>query len=121
MGRGNMMMMNIDETLELHNIFFQRVGSVEAAATLALVHTLRQTRSEPAAPEFLTAAEAAEVLGVSADTIYDLCASGRLRHARIGGKGRGVIRIRRGDLAKIESESTQDVDPGLALFKKHCS
>lgn len=116
---------DISETVQLHHEFMQHVGgSHEAAATLALVHTLREMRGEQAKPApagVLTVAEAADVLGVSADTIYDLCASGRLRHARIGGKGRGVIRIRRADLAKIESESTREEDNGLALFRKHCS
>ena len=110
------------ETLKLFERFKCAAGGDAAAgAMILLAHSQMNQREQAKPAAVLTVAEAAEALGVSADTVYDLCASGRLRHARIGGKGRGVIRIRRADLAKIESESTREEDNGLALFKKHCS
>lgn len=112
------------ETLKLFERFKTAAGGDAAAgAMILLAHSQLSQREQakPAPADVLTVAEAADALGVSADTIYDLCGSGRLRHARIGGKGRGVIRIRRADLAKIESESTREEDNGLALFRKHCS
>ena len=41
---------------------------------------------------WLTVRQAAEYLGLSPDTIYDACARGHLRHARVG--GRRSIRLR---------------------------
>jgi len=40
----------------------------------------------------LTIKAAAERMGVSAQTVYGLCAARRLRHTRVG-RGRGVIRV----------------------------
>ncbi len=40
----------------------------------------------------LSVKQAADRLGVSAQTVYGLCAAGQLRHSRVG-VGRGVIRI----------------------------
>lgn len=45
----------------------------------------------PGAP--LTVAQAAQAAQISETTIRALCASGRLRHHRIGAGGRGAIRI----------------------------
>ena len=42
--------------------------------------------------EWLTPKAAAALLGISVDTIYDACAAGELRHARLG---HSTIRIRR--------------------------
>jgi excisionase family DNA binding protein len=48
----------------------------------------------------LTVGEAAQHLGLSQRTVYDLVRSGRLRAARIG-NGRGAIRIAPADLGNI--------------------
>jgi excisionase family DNA binding protein len=61
------------------------------------------------APEALTVQQAADRLGVSGRTIYDLCDSGDLKHQRIG-TGRGTIRIRPADLDKCNS--VQEQKPG---------
>lgn len=113
--------MDIEKTIELHNAFFQRIGSVEGAATLALVHTLlQQPADKPVPADVLTVAEAADAMKTSNKLVYALCASGRLRHQRIG-TGRGMIRIQRADLAKIITESTHEADDGLALFRQHAA
>jgi excisionase family DNA binding protein len=49
--------------------------------------------------ELLTARQAAERLGVTAETIYALCRANRLAHYRIGAGG-GSIRIRPSDLRR---------------------
>ena len=74
------MMMNIDETLELHTQFFQRVGSVEAAAMLTLAHRMGQQPAEkPAATgRYLNAEQAAEYLGCSVKSLYRQVELGRL-------------------------------------------
>ncbi len=52
--------------------------------------------------------EAADLLGVSAATIYLLCGQGRLAHVRVGVAGRGTIRIKADDLAAfIEASKAQ--------------
>lgn len=51
-------------------------------------------------PDTLTVYQAAERLGVSERTVYDLVRSGRLRSTRIG-NGRGTIRIAPADLTDI--------------------
>jgi excisionase family DNA binding protein len=48
----------------------------------------------------LTVDEAAQHLGISQRTVYDLVRSGRLRAQRVG-NGRGIIRIAPADLATI--------------------
>jgi excisionase family DNA binding protein len=48
----------------------------------------------------LTVDEAAQHLGISHRTVYDLVRSGRLRAQRVG-NGRGIIRIAPADLANI--------------------
>jgi len=45
----------------------------------------------------LTVKQAAERLGVSAATVYQLCAAKLLAHSRVG-LGRGVIRITEADI-----------------------
>lgn len=53
-----------------------------------------------------TVSEAAPLIGVSAETVYLLCASGRLSHRRIGIKpGKGRIEVS---------------DEGIAEFLKSC-
>lgn len=47
--------------------------------------------------EWLNAQQAADLLGVGLQTVYDLVNSGRLPAQRFG-KGRGTVRIRRADL-----------------------
>ena len=57
-------------------------------------------------PESLTVKQAADRLGVSARTVYDLVECGRLKCQRIG-KGRGTIRIRPADLDAYSSENNE--------------
>lgn len=57
-------------------------------------------------PEALTVQQAADRVGVSSRTIYDLCDSGDLKHQRIG-TGRGTIRIRPANLDKCNRRSEQ--------------
>jgi excisionase family DNA binding protein len=52
----------------------------------------------------LTVKEAAQHLGVSTRTVYDLVRSGRLNAQRVG-NGRGIIRIAPADLANISQPS----------------
>jgi len=58
-------------------------------------------------------AEAAKELGVSAGTVYALCASRRLRHERHG-LGRGRIKIPEDALAEYRRSVTVDVERGAA-------
>ena len=57
-----------------------------------LLITLRRYREIGAMVAILTVREASLRLGVSAATVYGLCAACRLRHSRVG-MGRGKIRI----------------------------
>ncbi len=57
-------------------------------------------------PKALTVKQAADRLGVSARTVYDLVECGRLKCQRIG-KGRGTIRIRPADLDAYSSENNE--------------
>ncbi len=57
-------------------------------------------------PNSLTVKQAADRLGVSSRTVYDLVECGRLKCQRIG-KGRGTIRIRPADLDAYSSESSE--------------
>ena len=78
-------MNNIDETLKLQREFLPHVGgSNEAAATLALVYTLRQQPAEkPAATgRYLNAEQAAEYLGCSVKSLYRQVELGKLKPLR---------------------------------------
>jgi len=60
----------------------------------------------------LTIKQAAERLNVCPATVYDLCAQRKLRHVRIGGRGRGTIRIDEADLeAFLERAAVQPDEP----------
>ncbi len=59
----------------------------------------------------LTVAEAAEILGVGPQLIYQLVASRRIRFCRIG-KGRGVIRIPEDSIQEYIASVTVDVQSG---------
>lgn len=65
--------------------------NASAAASLTLADVLLGRKALPEGAS-LTVTDAAQLLNVSARTVYDLCDSGQLRHQRIG-KGRGTIRI----------------------------
>src|SRR5262249_58140834 len=58
----------------------------------------------------LTIRQAAERLNVCPATVYDLCAQRKLRHVRIGGSGRGTIRIDEADLEAFVREATVQPD-----------
>lgn len=73
-----------------------RVARFEAAA------------SAPDDDRWLSAKEAAAVLGVSTRTLYQFCRTGDLRHARITMNGNGVMRFRRSWLdAFMEARTTR--------------
>ena len=59
--------------------------------------------TQATAPAVLTVQQAAERLGVSPRTVYDLVEVGDLKCQRVG-TGRGTIRIRPADLDKCNSE-----------------
>jgi len=82
---------------------FQAEGfDVATAAILTLAAVLAGGVQVDAKP--LTVKQAADQLGVSVDTIYDLCRDGRLRCFRAG-EGRGTIRIRPADLHRFQIEA----------------
>jgi excisionase family DNA binding protein len=89
--------MTITESFE----HFRKITSDEAAAILAVgsVLTGQQADTGP-----LTVKGAAEFLQVSADAIYSLCQSGKLRHHRVGNR-RGTIRIMPADLIRLQNEA----------------
>jgi excisionase family DNA binding protein len=82
----------------------EEVQRVTPRAALAIIGRLLDHFTPK--PDLLTAKQAAERLGVSPRTVYDLCESGQLRCQRIG-TGRGTIRIRPADLDRIPMESTR--------------
>jgi excisionase family DNA binding protein len=62
---------------------------------------------EPADDDAITVKQAAEILGVSTDKVYDLAKEGRLAHKRIG----RTIRFRPADLEAFQQDSTQAEKP----------
>ena len=80
--------------------FLELTGEPTAAAMLTLAETI-DGKSERTA---LTVKEAAKALGVSTDTIYDLCNQDRLKHPRLG---RRAIRIRPEDLENLKADTTR--------------
>lgn len=83
------------DTLSTFEKFRQNTADDLSAAILTLAASL--AGEEQADDKPLTVKQAAERLSVSPDTIYTLCASGKLRHQRIGA-GKGTIRIFPADL-----------------------
>ncbi|HEY4313202.1 MAG TPA: helix-turn-helix domain-containing protein [Pirellulales bacterium] len=53
------------------------------------------------APALLTVAQAAKLLNMSRPGIYGLCYRAGLRHYRLGGMDKGMIRIAKDDLAAL--------------------
>ncbi|HYE58598.1 MAG TPA: helix-turn-helix domain-containing protein [Rhodothermales bacterium] len=73
---------------------------------MAVAELLMPTRTDPA-PEgdrWLKVEEAAEYLGVTRQTIYRYCDSGKLRFFRLGGEG--TRRFRKSDLDALLVEGT---------------
>jgi excisionase family DNA binding protein len=67
--------------------------------------------------KYLTVKEAAERLGCSAATIYELCAARRLPHTRVGLR-RGVIRISEADLAAyLANRHIEQQQPPLRFIR----
>ncbi len=87
---------------------FQAEGfDAGAAAILTLAAVVAGDGQPDAKP--LTVKQAADRLGVSADTVYDLCRDGRRRVVRAG-EGRGTIRIRPTDLHHFPIEAARSLD-----------
>lgn len=82
---------------------FQSEGFDARAAAILTLATVVAGNEQPAAKP-LTVKQSADRLGVSADTVYDLCRDGRLRCFRTG-EGRGTIRIRPADLHRFQIEA----------------
>lgn len=82
------------DTLTTYHQFRQHTANDVSAALLTLAAALTGAKADDTP---LTVKQAAECLAVSPDTIYTLCAAGKLRHQRVG-KGRGTIRIAPDDL-----------------------
>lgn len=82
-----------------YNDFLNMTGEPIAAAMLTLAQVIEGKPERVA----LTVKEAAKAMGVSTDTIYDLCASGRLRHTKYG---RRAIRIQPEALENLKAETT---------------
>jgi excisionase family DNA binding protein len=80
---------------------FRKITDDIPAAILAVGSVLT---GQQAATKPLTVRQAAEFLGVSADAIYSLCQSGKLRHHRVGNR-RGTIRIQPVDLVRLQNEA----------------
>lgn len=79
--------------------FLTKTGDPIAAAVLTLADVIEGKPERIA----LTVKEAAKSVGVSIGVIYELCASGRLRHTKFG---RRAIRIQPEDLQAIKVEQT---------------
>jgi excisionase family DNA binding protein len=73
----------------------------------ARVARIEAVERAPADDRWLSAKEAAAVLGVSTRTLYQFCRTGELRHARITMNPNGVMRFRRAWLdAFMETRAT---------------
>ena len=66
----------------------------------------------------MTVKDAAARLEVSIDTVYQLCARGKLRHRRIG-VGRGTIRISEDQLADYLRQAEQGPAPVIPARRSH--
>jgi excisionase family DNA binding protein len=65
--------------------------------------------------EFLTVPEVAKRLKISPATVYQLCASRKLAHVRLGA-GRGAIRIKEEDLlAFLAGRTVRPEEPAAPL------
>jgi len=82
---------------------FQAEGFDSAAAAILTLAAVVAGDVQPDAKP-LTVKQAADRLGVSVDTVYDLCRDGRLPCFRAG-EGRGTIRIRPADLHRFQTEA----------------
>jgi excisionase family DNA binding protein len=94
--------MTQDQIIQLCRGFESEGFDGQAAAILTLAAVLAGDAQPDAKP--LTVRQAAQRLGVSADSVYDLCRDGRLRCFRAG-EGRGTIRIRPADLHRFQIEA----------------
>jgi excisionase family DNA binding protein len=111
-------MHRMNEISKLYKQYLSLTDNPQAAATLELAHVTCDKRQTPAPGAPLTVMQAAELLNVSPNTVYQLCTHGQLRHQRIGA-GRGTIRIRREDLARVTVDREDD-QAGLDAFERHC-
>jgi excisionase family DNA binding protein len=87
-------MTSIAETFE----HFRQLTDDVPAVILAVGSVLA---GEQVAAKSLTVNEAAKLLRVSADSVYALCETGKLKDHRIG-NGRGTIRILPADLIRLQ-------------------
>lgn len=73
----------------------------------ARVVRIDASQCAPADERWLSAKEAAAILGFSTRTLYQFCRTGELRHARITMNRHGVMRFKRSWLdAFMESRAT---------------
>lgn len=89
--------------------FLELTGEPAAAALLTLAEAIE---GKPA-QTVLTVKEAAKAIGVSTDTIYELCNQNRLKHQRVG----RAIRIQPADLETLKSASTQGRASNLRIVR----
>ena len=94
--------MTQDQIAQLCRVFQSEGFDGQTAAILTLAAALAADSQVDAKP--LTVRQAADRLGISVDTVYDLCRDGRLRCFRAG-EGRGTIRIRPADLHRFQIEA----------------
>ena len=87
-----------EQVQELYERFKAETGDPQAAASLTLACAHFAATEKP--KDILTVSETAKLLGISDGTVYDLCASGRLPHQRLGPRD-GTIRILRADVSKL--------------------
>jgi excisionase family DNA binding protein len=86
--------MNLETTFRRNS---RLTGDPVAAAILTYTEAVLGIQPQPA----LTAKEAATLLGVSIDSVYELCRSGKLRHRRVG----RAVRIERIDLENFQGDN----------------
>lgn len=90
----------MDGTLQTtYDDFLKLTGEPIAAAMLTLAKVLEEKPDTVA----LTVKQAAKSLGVNAQTVYRMCAEGRIRHQKIGRS----IRIQPEDLRNVKVENSR--------------
>lgn len=106
-----------DTVLQLYGEYMQHTGDKAAAASLALADVLLANKEASAAgvptDRPLSVAEAAKLMHVAPNTVYELCAKGGLAHHRIG----RAIRIAPGDIDAFQAQAAKTARPGRDKYK----